>query len=130
MQKKEIDTIAIIDKDAHRRVLVVDEQFKLTEFAKREVLEGNISHPEMWNKLCETVDLESSEPIIILGSGSAEENLRAALWLKNKYPNALIIARSHQPSQFAQEIGQQYNIYSVSITQLVKENFPEDWLTS
>jgi hypothetical protein len=128
--KKEIDTIAIIDKDAHRRVLVVDEQLKLTDFAKRVILEGNISHPEIWNKLCQDVDLESSEPIIILGTGSAEENLRAALWLKDKYPNALIIARSHQPSQFAQEIGQQYNINSVSITQLVKENFPEDWLKS
>jgi len=128
--KKEIDTIAIIDKDAHRRVLVVDEQLKLTDFAKREILEGNISHPEIWNKLCKNVDLESSEPIIILGTGSAEENLRAALWLKDKYPNALIIARSHQPSQFAQEIGQQYNINSISITQLVKDNFPEDWLTS
>ena len=128
--KKEIDTIAIISKDAHRRVLVVDEQLKLTDFAKRVILEGNISDPEIWDKLCQNVDLESSEPIIILGTGSAEENLRAALWLKDKYPNALIIARSHQPSQFAQEIGQQYNINSVSITQLVKENFPEDWLTS
>lgn len=128
--KKEIDTIAIIDKDAHRRVLVVDEQLKLTDFAKREILEGNISHPEIWDKLRQNVDLNHSEPIIILGTGSAEENLRAALWLKEKYPNALIIARSHQPSQFAKEIGQQYGINSVSITQLVKQNFPKDWLVS
>ena len=74
--------------------------------------------------------MESTEPKIILGRGSAEDILSAALWLKDKYPNALIIARSHQPSQFAQEIGQQYNINSISITQLVKNNFPKDWLTS
>lgn len=128
--KKEIDTIAIIDKDARRRVLVVDEQLKLSAFSKREVFEGNITHPEIWDKLYQNIDLSISEPIIILGTGSAEENLRAALWLKEKYPNALIIARSHQPSQFAQEIGQQNGIHSVSITQLVKENFPKDWLIS
>jgi len=128
--KKEIDTIAIIDKDAHRRVLVVDEQDKLSAFAKREIIEGNISHPEVWEKLSQSVDLSCSEPIIILGTGSAEENLRTALWLKENYPNALVIARSHQPSQFAQEVGQQYGIDSVSITQLVKENIPKEWLTS
>ena len=128
--KKEIDTVAIIDKDAHRRVLVVDEQLKLTAFTKREVLEGDISNPEIWDKLCQNVDLANSEPIIILGTGSAEENLRSSIWLRDKYPKALIIARSHQPSQFAQEIGLQYGINSVSITQLVKENFPRTWLTS
>jgi Trk K+ transport system NAD-binding subunit len=128
--KKEIDTVAIISKDAHRRVLVVDEQLKLSAFTKREILEGDISHPEMWDKLCQNVDLTNSEPIIILGTGSAEENLRASIWLREKYPKALIIARSHQPSQFAQEIGQQYGINSISITQLVKENFPKDWLIS
>ena len=128
--QKEIDMVAIIDKDAQRRVLVVDEQLKLSDFSRREVLEGDISNPEIWDKLCQNVDLTNSEPIIILGTGSAEENLRASLWLKEKYPNALIIARSHQPSLFAQEIGVQYNINSVSITQLVKENFPKAWLTS
>jgi len=128
--KKEIDTVAIIDKDAHRRIMVVDEQDKLSVFAKREIIEGNISHPEVWDKLSKNVDLTCSEPIIILGTGSAEENLRTSLWLKEKYPNALVIARSHQPSQFAQDVGQQYGIDSVSITQLVKENFPNTWLTS
>ena len=126
---KEIDTIAIIDKDAQRRVLVVDEQLKLTKFCKREILEGDISHPRIWDDLSKKIDLNHSEPIIILGTGSAEENLRASIWLKEKYPNALIISRSHQPSKFAQEVGQQHGIYNVSITQLVKENFPQEWLS-
>jgi hypothetical protein len=127
--KKEIDTIAIIDKDAQRRVLVVDEQLKLTKFFKREILEGDVSHPRIWDDLSKKIDLTHSEPIIILGTGSAEENLRAAIWLKEKYPNALIISRSHQPSKFAEEVGQQHGIYNVSITQLVKENFPQEWLS-
>jgi len=128
--EKEIDTLAILSKDAHRRMLVVNEQAKLSPFVKREIIEGNISHPEMWEKLAKNVDLDTSEPIIILGTGSAEENLRSALWLKEKYPNALIFSRSHHPSQFAQEVGQEYGIKSVSITQLMKENFPKAWLTS
>ncbi len=61
--KKEIDTVAIIDKDARRRVLVVDEQLKLSAFSKREVFEGNITHPEIWEKLYQNIDLTVSEPL-------------------------------------------------------------------
>ncbi|WP_274053210.1 NAD-binding protein [Thalassomonas haliotis] len=125
--KQEIDTLAIIDVDANRRVLVVDEQLHLSNFERREVFEGNISHPEVWQKLSTKVDLTKVEPVIILGTGSAEDNLRTALWLRGKYPKAMIIARSHQPSEFAQEVGKEHNIINVSITQLVKENIPVGW---
>lgn len=127
--KQEIDTIAIIDVDANRRVLVVDEQLHLSNFERREVFEGNISHPEVWQQLSNKVDLSTSEPVIILGTGSAEDNLRTALWLRAKYPMAMIIARSHQPSEFAQEVGKEHNITNVSITQLVKENIPKSWMS-
>jgi len=126
--KKEIDTIAIIGVDAKRRILVVDEQLKLAKFCRREIYEGNISHPDVWDQLRNSVDLTTSEPIIILGTDSPEDNFRTSLWLKGKYPKALIIARSHLPSKFAQEVSEQYDIEHVSITQLVKENFPKSWL--
>ena len=126
---KEIDTIAIIGVDATRRILVVDEQLKLANFCRREVFEGNISHPEVWKKLRSKVDLSNSQPIIILGTDSVEDNFRTSLWLKSKYPDAMIIARSYLPSKFAEDVGEQYEILYVSINQLVKDNFPKTWLT-
>lgn len=126
--KREIETIAIIDLDAQRRVLVVDEQLSLANFCRREVFEGNISHPEVWQELAKTIDLTNSEPVIILGTGSAEENLRTSLWLRDKHPNAMIIARSQQPAEFAQQVGHEHNLINVSITQLVKENIPANWI--
>jgi hypothetical protein len=125
---KEIDTIAIIGIDASRRILVVDEQLKLANFCRREVFEGNISHPEVWKQLRSKVDLSNSQPIIILGTNSVEDNFRTSLWLKSKYPNAMIIARSYLPSKFAEDVGEQYDILNVSINQLVKDNFPKTWL--
>jgi FlaA1/EpsC-like NDP-sugar epimerase len=127
--KQEIETIAIVDIDANRRVLVVDEQLMLTNFCRREVFQGNISHPDVWKDLAKSIDLSNSEPVIILGTGSAEENLRTSLWLREKYPNAMIIARSQQPAKFAEQVGQEHNLINVSITQLVKENIPDDWIS-
>lgn len=125
---QEIDTIAIIDLDAERRVLVVDEQLDLSNFCRREVFEGNISHPAVWRKLRDSINLEDCEPVIILGTGSAEENLRTALWMRKKLPNAMIIARSNQTSKFAQDVGEEHDITNVSITQLFEEHIPSDWI--
>ena len=71
---QEIATIAIVDLDAERRIQVVDEQLELTNFCCREIFQGNISHPEVWKKLHQSVDLTNSEPVIILGTGASEDN--------------------------------------------------------
>jgi hypothetical protein len=75
------------------------------------------------------VDLTNTQPIIILCTDSVEDNFRTSLWLKNKYPDSMIIARSYLPSKFAENVSEQYNILNVSINQLVKDNFPTDWMT-
>ena len=71
---------------------------------ERNVLQGDISHPEVWQKLVEREDLARGEPTIILGTGKTEENLRTALWIKRKYPNALVFARTNDKSTLAVEV--------------------------
>lgn len=127
--QKEIDTIAIIGIDAKRRIQVVDEQRQFANFCNREIFEGNISHPEVWQQLRSKVDLANTQPIIILCTDSVEDNFRTSLWLKNKHPDSMIIARSYLPSKFAENVGEQYNILNVSINQLVKDNLPIEWMT-
>lgn len=127
--QREIDTIAIIGIDAKRRIQVVDEQRQLNNFCKREIFEGNISHPEVWQQLRAKVDLSNTQPVIILCTNSVEDNFRTSLWLKNKYPDSMIIARSYLPSKFAENVSEQYNILNVSINQLVKDNIPIEWMT-
>jgi hypothetical protein len=110
---KEIDTIAVIGVDAKRRIQVVDAQLKLDNFCRREIFEGNISHP-----------------VIILCTDSVEDNFRTSLWLKRKHPDSMIIARSYLPSKFAEDVSEQYDILNVSINQLVKDSLPRAWMAS
>lgn len=126
--EQEIDTIAVIGVDAKRRIQVVDEQLNLHNFCRREILEGDISHPGVWKELQNKVDLETTQPIIILCTNSEEDNLRTSLWLKRKYPDAMIVARSYLPSKFAADVSEQYDILNVSINKLVRESFPKEWL--
>jgi len=124
----ELAAVAIIDKDADRRVLVAEEQHRLTGNYRRTVLQGDISHPEVWRRLGSTVNLGENQPTIILGTGQAEENLRVALWLKREHPNALVFARTNDISELATEVGREHDIQSFSIKELVEENLPKEWL--
>jgi Trk K+ transport system NAD-binding subunit len=124
----EIDSVAIIDVDAKRRVMVADEQLHYDNQYERMIFEGNISHPRVWKQLKAKIDLTKCAPVIILGTGAEDENLRTAIWLRAKYPDAMIIARTNQESQFAREVGREHGITSFSMTELIENNIPDDWV--
>ena len=124
----EMDTVAIVDMDAERRVQVVDEQARIGAYGHRVVLEGDISHPDIWRRLGEQVNLEEGNPTVILGTGRPEENLRTAIWLRGLHPNARIFVRTNDVSAFARELGAEHDIESLSITQLVERHLPVAWV--
>lgn len=124
----EIATVGIIDIDADRRVLVADEQRQMRENYRREVFQGDIAHPEVWQNLGNSIDLSEGEPTLIIGTGRADENLRTALWLKQNYPNTVIFARTNDKSELALEVGAEHNINCFSIKQLIEDNIPLSWL--
>ncbi len=124
----EIEKVFIIDIDADRRMLVAEEQQRLQGTYERIVLQGDISHPEVWRRLTDQADLSRAHPTILLGTGRAEDNLRTALWLKRKYPNALVFARTNDTSRLAEEVGAEHDIEAFSIRQLVEDSIPTTWL--
>ena len=126
----EIDTVAVIDVDAERRMLIAEEQQRMGSFRRRRIiLQGDIAHPDVWHKLAESLDLSVGEPVVILGTGRNDENLRTALWIKQKYPASLVFARSNEISEFATRVAAEHDIHNINITQLVEENIPPEWLS-
>lgn len=124
----ELDTVVVIDVDADRRILVAEEQDKLQGSYRREVFQGDISHPDVWRKAADATNLEGDNTLFVLGTGREEENLRTALWLRRKYPQATIIARNNNRSRFANELGEEHDIINISILELVESNIPASWL--
>ncbi|MFT5135192.1 MAG: Trk K+ transport system NAD-binding subunit [Arenicella sp.] len=124
----ELDTVLIIDQDAHRRVMVADEQTQFSESYRREQFEGDISNPEVWERIRNTVDIEGDNIVFVMGTGHEELNLRTALWLRRQYPKAMVISRSSKQSLFAGEVGEEHNIISISIAELLEQNIPSSWV--
>lgn len=124
----DIDAVVIIDNNAHKRVLIADEQMEFDGSYRRELFEGDISHPEMWEAVEGAVQMDAEDCVVVLGTGSEEENLRTALWIRQKYPHAKVIARSSKESLFAREVGREHDIVALSINELFEENMPADWV--
>ena len=55
-QAQELAHVVIIDQDAERRMLVVEEQQQLQSNYERSVLRGDISNPEVWRRVAAKVD--------------------------------------------------------------------------
>jgi Trk K+ transport system NAD-binding subunit len=125
---EELDTVLIIDQDAHRRVLVADEQTQFAGGYRREQFEGDISNPEIWDKIHSTVDIQGDNTVFVMGTGNEELNLRTALWLRRKHPWAMVISRSSKESLFAAEVGKEHNIINISIAELLEQNLPSSWV--
>ena len=124
---QEIERVLVIDQDADRRILVAEEQARIGDGYRREIFQGNISHPEVWSRLTSSFDLGVNQPTIILGTGNEQDNMRTALWIKQKFPNALVFTRTFDISKFALEVGVEHDIKSISITRLIENNIPADW---
>jgi len=124
----ELAMIVIIDVDANRRLQVVEEQERLRSDRGRLVLQGDVSHPEVWRKLRSSVDLEVGEPVVILGTGDAAHNLRTALWIRRNWPNCLVYSRTHDASELTAQLHAEHGLQTLSITELLEENFPQAWV--
>ena len=124
----EIAMVVIIEKDAHRRVMVAEEQMAFSGDFRREVYEGDISHPEIWRRISDEVELDGNNAVFVLGTGREEDNLRTAIWIRRQFSESMVIARSSKRSRFADEVGRDHGLVSISINELVEENIPARWL--
>lgn len=126
----ELEAIAIIDIDAHRRVLVAEEQVEMHAGVEKHVFQGEIGHPEVWQQLEKCVDLSVGVPMVLMATGQDDENLRAGIWLSKRHPNAKVMVRSQRESHFADSVSQMTGIHTFSLQQVFQDSLPDDWFSS
>ena len=123
----EFSRVAIIDLEAQQRALIADEQVVTDREYSRHTYEGDIDHPEVWQRLFSEVVTGKEEPVFVITTGDDQTNLRCAIWLRKQFPNALIICRTLAPSSFAKGVCEQHDVVSVNTAELVEASIPHAW---
>lgn len=128
LAKGEISEIGIIDIDANRRVLVANEQAAISSDIELHIFQGEIGHPEVWQKLEQKIDLNRKSLFILLATGMDAENLRTGLWLNRLHPRARIMVRSARPSHFSESVCNAAGIHTFGLSKLIYDSMPDEWV--
>jgi hypothetical protein len=120
-------TVVIIDLHGEERALDFDEQIGFSPSYQRSVFDGSADDLRLWRTVEAQHDFRSSPPVFVLGSGDDGMNLRIAMRLTNRYPEALVLGRTYARSAFAEEVSEDANVHIFSIAELILESMPEAW---
>lgn len=116
--------VVIIDTKATEGAAIFAEQVGFAGFYSRQVIEGDLRDPRVWHG----VDgLHEAEPVFILGSGEDGTNLHTAVWVKERFPNAYVVARNFYRSAFTDEVSRDGGFLAISVADLAARSFPEAW---
>ena len=123
----QFNRVAIIDLAAEQQALIADEEMVTERNYSRHIYKGDIDDPEIWQRLFSEVVIGNQEPVFVITTGDNRTNLRCAIWLRKRFPNALIISRTPAPSSFAKGICDQHDVVSVNTAELVQASIPHAW---
>jgi Trk K+ transport system NAD-binding subunit len=124
----EMCRVVLVDIDCARRALVFDEQVGFLDGYQREVRDGDLRDPAVWQDLEKACSFSQGEPVFVIGSGDDATNLHTAMWLKAKYPSAYVVARCFRSSAFAADVMKKGGVDVFSVAELLSQTIPDSWI--
>jgi voltage-gated potassium channel Kch len=114
--------VVLLDVGARVEAAIFEQQVGCAEGYQRHIVEGDLRDPDSWMRVSDCVDLEHGEPVFVLGCGQDYVNLRTAIWLRGRFPEALIVVRGFEDSEFARQIAAHRRLELVSVGELLAED--------
>ncbi len=121
------DRVIIVDLEASQRSEVFAEQVGFRGEYTREIIEGDIRDPQVWERVEAFVEQGEGEPVVLVGSGQGRTNLRIAMRVVGRWVGAQVVARSERTWVFAEAMSKEAGVHTLSVAQLVAESLPASW---
>jgi voltage-gated potassium channel Kch len=117
----EIAKVVVVDKNGGARLRGFRDQVKSDAQCEVEIVDGDISDPRIWDEVGAVLgDLETA-PVIVLGCDDDRVNLRAAMYLRPRWPDARLFVRCQHESAFTEELSDLHHFTVLAIDQVLEE---------
>jgi len=111
----------IVDLHAHTLVSMFSEQIGFDRSYDYQYLSEDINEPRTWQHFVEDSPKPDSHMVYVVGAGEDSINIRTALWLTDRAPESLVVARCFRRSNFTTEISHECNFHAASTAELLLE---------
>ncbi len=122
-----LEQVVVIDLEADQRMRVFAEHHAYERESRCVVLQGNMEDPSLWQTIRGMLGESKVRPVFVLGSDQDAVNLRVALWLSTRFPDASIFVRSFHHSTVADQIARHCSFEVESVAELVAGSMREEW---
>ncbi len=122
-----LGTVYTLDLHAKRRAAEFGEQIGYAGDYEHIAERLDARDFDDWERITARLSTLPTPPTFVLGTGDDGTNIRLALWLTKKFPEALVIARSFRRSSFAREVSAECGFRTVSVAELVAAKLPDAW---
>jgi hypothetical protein len=122
------DRVVMVDLDCKSKVLSFEEHVGFRGDYQREIIEGDLRDPEVWQGLDKHLGLREKAPVFVVGSGDDGLNLHTALWLAEKYPEGMVVARTFRQSSFGEQMSKDVGFELFCVGELLSHSMPDSWL--
>jgi len=119
--------VIIVDEHASANARTFDDQVGFADDYDRLVVDGDILHSDVWDRIGAAMEEDGTDPVIILGSGNDGTNLHAAVLVHKRYPSAYTIVRTFRASPFAVEMTKEMDVHTFDLTDLIQSGMPDRW---
>ena len=119
--------VIVVDIAAEVHARVFSELVGFASDFEHHVVTGDVRDSEAWHAIERRFDLDTSACTFVIGSGHDRINLRTALWLSERFPDAYVIARTFRRSAFADEASAECGFDVVSVADIVGRAMPTGW---
>jgi voltage-gated potassium channel Kch len=117
----EIAKVIVADQKGGARVRTFREQVKSDAQCEVEIVDGDISDPQVWDEVGAALGELHTPPVIVLGCDDDRVNLRAAMYLRPRWPEAQLFVRCQHESAFTEELSDRHDFTVLAIDQVLEE---------
>ncbi len=129
----EIAKVVVVDRSGGARVRTFREQVKSDAQCEVEIVDGDVSDPQVWDEVGAVLGDLQAPPVIVLGCDDDRMNLRAAMYLRPRWPEAQLFVRCQHESAFTEELSGRHEFTVLAIDQVLDEALKLEqhaWLTN
>ena len=120
------ERVIIVDLKADALVSVFSEQIGFSRSYEYQYLTQDIHEPRTWQHVVEDSRKPDSHMVYVVGSGDDSVNIRTSLWLTERAPESLVVARCFRRSNFTTDIARECNFHVVSTAELLLERLDQN----